>query len=346
MAFLEQDFGLTMPSNISDLGFDPIFDMTDHSTPQMSSGARRVDHTKDDQISRPSERPNAADHDLTFLHNTVSTMAPDNAHVKGDTMTARPVQRPQADAVSSSLRNSNLRPAETTGCYNRDFNHRVHLSGETINMVDVMSTVSMGGIGDIAISDMSNEWQCDCYPSVLLKLLDLEKRDLDTAHIPVDLVMKLEKDVQVQTTKILDCESCSQGRPSLFLLIGVIVENFISLLEKSSVVNTRPQDHVALERGLQTRPLPHGPDLQTGDSALSPVDNCSLRVGNYEIDGAEKAYFFKLFIQARLKELAATLRRLHDLMQRDRPNLYCKVGTTMMAEIHRRLLFVINRLVE
>ena len=178
---------------------------------------------------------------------------------------------------------------------------------------------------------------CKCYRSVLRRLSDLHENYSGNINTTIDQVMRAEKDVRNQVSEALECRRCSNNS-SLLLLLSVLLQHVTELLEGISFGDVYMS-------GIEQ----DGDVLGSGGSIKGTgIDVTALRLGNYEIDGEEKADFLKLLLNQRLQRLAATTRKLHNWMQRDTGRestaFNRKIGTILMAEIYQRLMIIIRRL--
>ncbi|RDW56961.1 hypothetical protein BP5796_13028 [Coleophoma crateriformis] len=184
----------------------------------------------------------------------------------------------------------------------------------------------------------ASERACKCYQSVLRRLSDLHENYTSNINITFDQIMQLEKDVRTQVSAALECRRCS-NKGSLLLLLSVLLHNTMELLEG-----------MRLGDDGMTGMEEDGDMLQGRSSSVQviSIEITALRLGNYEIDGEEKAGFLKHLLNQRLQKLAATIKKLHNWMQKNTGRqgvaFNRKIGTMLMTEIYQRLLSIIHRL--
>ncbi|KAL6715293.1 hypothetical protein ACLMJK_007558 [Lecanora helva] len=196
---------------------------------------------------------------------------------------------------------------------------------------------------------------CECSQIILQKLSDFDENQLDIFSCSFDVILMLEQCVQGHITKVLECGICATKRPTMLLLLAIIIDNVVSMLETLSRFSSSSRSPVeSSDRTPWAAPnsfrIPQVADMTGGGkTAASPTrttatDKPPLLVGSHEILSEERDKFLKQLLQGRLSNLSATLRQLMLYMQRSSPqNSNSRHGSTMMAETYKRLQLIAGR---
>ena len=186
----------------------------------------------------------------------------------------------------------------------------------------------------------SQSFSCGCYESILQKLSDLDESQTDLCRTTIDVALMLESGVQVHIIQVLQCGTCASKRPTLLLLLAIIIDNVVCMLENASSSSI---DKSQSENDITSRNRPAQTSTRTRNGSTSPTETLRLVVGSHEILSEEKDRFLKQLLQARLSSLSTTLRRLMQYMQKSPPNSNSRRGSMMVAETYKRLQSIIGR---
>lgn len=221
---------------------------------------------------------------------------------------------------SSALRHKTARPSSSFGVF--DSSLATHTS-ETF--LGFSSEPKLGSRGDSGTEGKG----CSCYHSILRCLSKLHENSPSNINITFDQMVKIEKDVRIQVSVVLECRRCSDNS-SLLILLSVLLENIVELLEGINFGDVHQTDH---KLGSE------------GSVQGTRIKSTALKLGTYEIDGEEKADFMKNLLNQRLQRLATTIREVHGCMHKNAGKLGVafnqKINTILMADIYQRLLVVI-----
>ncbi len=219
---------------------------------------------------------------------------------------------------------------------------------------------AVGRHGEIRAAP-SQSAMCECYQTILQKLADIDENQSKNFSSAIDVALMLEQRVQGHIAKVLECGTCATKRPTILLLLAIVIDNVVCMFEKSArFANSRsPVENNNCNDWSNTQyrstvptsfRTPQVADMTgAGKSAASPAtrtatDKPPLLVGSHEILSEEKNKFLKLLLQGRLSSLLITLRQLMPYMQRSSPqSSSSRHGTTIMAETYKRLQSIIGR---
>nr|ULT85510.1 transcription factor [Wicklowia aquatica] len=197
--------------------------------------------------------------------------------------------------------------------------------------------------------------RCECYKSTLRMLLSLDETLPNATSLTLDTALKLDNDVLVHNTKVLQCTICAGTHSNQLLLQAMLVDRIVGMLESKSSNSTRTtpsQSFSNLKRPTDThhahkpssfRQLSGGSGLpQNETNILTSAENCALRVGGYEVL-EEKNSFIKQLLQMRLMSLMAALRSLQKATQGMLQDSSAKLAGMMLVETGLRLRTVVGR---
>ena len=202
---------------------------------------------------------------------------------------------------------------------------------------------------------------CECSQIILQKLSDIDENQSNIFSSTIDVALMVEQRVQDHIIMVLECGICATKRPTILLLLAIIIDNAVSMLETASrfgnsrsLVENHNCNHSSNAQSPPTVPtlfrIPQVADIiGAGKIAASlatrtAADKPPLLVGSHEILAEEKNKFLKELLRGRLSSLSATLRQLMPYMQRSSPqNSNSRHGTMMMAETYKRLQLIIGR---
>lgn len=195
-----------------------------------------------------------------------------------------------------------------------------------------------------ALGPTKSSCSCHCYDSVIRGLTGLDDTQSDIPSSTIDVVMSLENSVAMHTAKVLSCEACLGSRPSLLLLLVVIIDNMVCMLENTTSLKNKPHKRIAFRRNnFSCLSSSRGANRQKDDRSLTASHSCALLVGGYEILGEARMDFLKQLVQGRLSRLCSTLHQVRYHMQQNPQNSNSKAGTIMITDINRRLQLLIGR---
>ncbi|OKL57049.1 hypothetical protein UA08_07376 [Talaromyces atroroseus] len=151
---------------------------------------------------------------------------------------------------------------------------------------------------------------CDCYRSILSRLLDFEDSRKNSLTMAIDLILTLNRRTQDLSDKVLQCQTHSTHRPDLLLLLAIAIDNVLCILE--SVLNHKKRHDVMTRFNIQPVNL-SPPGLYSGGGNSSSmqashagpptkcnakelifmklIDSRPLLIGNVEISPDEKVDF-------------------------------------------------------
>lgn len=181
--------------------------------------------------------------------------------------------------------------------------------------------------------------RCSCYGIILQRLAELKDEKATFLSSRVDNIMRLQKDIRLQTLALLKCDSCVSERSRSLLLVGVLLESIIDLLEGVPFNDPRM---VAADARMQ-HSLPRRQSMPAHMHTNS--DTGRLVLGEYEISGEEKLGFLRHLVNSRLNELSALTRQLHDHVQvsgAHDPSF--RAVATVMAGCSQRIHAIMSRL--
>jgi hypothetical protein len=142
--------------------------------------------------------------------------------------------------------------------------------------------------------------------------------------------------------------SCSaRTAASVELLEGILQRNHSSGASSfSSSSFATPSSIPMAELASPPRSVP---DIATSDNyndskGSKLASSCSLWLGEYEISGKEKVSFLKHLVGTSLRELAGTVRQLHESIDQYHHRPSFRVGTSMIVEIYRHVQSIIKEL--
>ena len=186
---------------------------------------------------------------------------------------------------------------------------------------------------------------CPCFEIVLQKLSDLDESQTDIFSSTIDVALMLEKGVHMHLARVLQCGTCATKRPTLLLLLAIVIDNVVYMLENTSSFSNKSQvDRTTFLVRPSRRSFRATTAEASGDRAANnSIDNPSLLVGGHEICSEEKNRFLKQLLQERLSSLSSTLRQLMQYMQQNPRNSNSKHGTMMVVETYKRLQSIIGR---
>ena len=336
---------LQTPIGMSDFELMADFDIFNGPGPSILSGSAIPNPSQSSQGMRPQ-----------------ATSTLDRVTIPEQTNTSRPVTTSVSDPSPDTLTDGNMmlvdglegRPfSSLEGTFGLEQTHVRGTRGQRTPRV-----LGKHGENGAAPSEFAT---CDCYQVSLQKLLDIDENQSDILSSTIDVALLLEQCVRGHIAKVLECGICPIKRPTILLLLAVIIDNVVCMFESSwrfgnsrSLVtdnNCNPLFNTPIPPTAPTAfPTPPVADM-TGarKGAASPATRTAggqqvLLVGSYEILSEEKNLFLKLLLQGRLSSLSATLRQLMPYMQRSSPqNSNSRHGTMMMAETYKRLRSVIGR---
>ncbi len=186
---------------------------------------------------------------------------------------------------------------------------------------------------------------CRCFETVLQKLSDLDESQSEIFSSTIDVALILEKGLHMHTAQVLQCGTCATKRPTLLLLLAIVIDNVVCMLENASSFSNKSQmDNTTFLVRPSRRSFRATTAEAKGDRAAdNSMDKPSLLVGGHEIFSEEKNKFLKQLLQERLSSLSSTLRQLMQYMQRSPQNSNSKHGTIMVFETYKRLQSIIGR---
>ena len=335
---------LQTPTGLSDYDHMVEFDFLDSPGPSIPPGSANPGASRVSHWMRPQ-----------------STSIFDGDSIREQSNTSRPVALSLSDPSADTITNGDMMPI--VGLEERPLSS----SGFTFDMEQTHARRN-SGYGTPSIVGKRGEsgaapkqsTMCECYQNILQKLSSIDENQCEIFST-IDVALVLEQCVQSHIAKVLECGTCAIKRPTILLLLAIIVDNVVCLLESSSrfgssssTVEYRSRNHSPITHDSPTAPTsfrtPQVADMTgAGKSATSlamrtTADKPPLLVGSYEILSEEKNKFLKQLLQGRLSSLSATLRQLMPYMQRGSPqNSNSRHGTIMMAETYKRLQSVIGR---
>ena len=333
------------PTVMSDFDHMSEFDFFNNSGPSVPSGS--AIHS----VSRTSHwmRPQA-------------TSVLGGVAIREQSKPSRPVATSLSDLSADTLTDKNMMLID--GLEEKPFSsfedtfdlEQTHARGNSSQRTP--STVGKHGENGAATCQSA---KCECPQIILQKLSDIDENSSDIFSSKIDVALMLEQRVQAQITMVLECGVCATKRPTVLLLLAIIIDNAVSMLETSprfgdsrSPVENDNCNHSSNVQSPPTAPrlfrIPQVADMiGAGKNAASPAtraaaDEPPLLVGSHEILAEEKNKFLKELLRGRLSSLSATLRQLMPHMQRSSPqNSNSRHGTMMMAETYKRLQLMIGR---
>ena len=186
---------------------------------------------------------------------------------------------------------------------------------------------------------------CPCLEIVLRKLSDVDESQSDIFSSTIDVALMLEKGVHMHIARVLQCGICVTKRPTVLLLLAIVIENVVCMLENTSSFSNKSQVD---KTTFLVRPFRKSFRTTTAEAkgdkpAIDSMDTPPLLVGGHEIRSEEKDRFLKQLLQERLSSLSSTLRQLMQYMQQNPRNSNSKHGTTMVIETYKRLQSIIGR---
>jgi hypothetical protein len=189
------------------------------------------------------------------------------------------------------------------------------------------------------------EGGCDCYPTVLQRMYQLNSSYVRDEISTIDQIMRLEKDIRSEVVRLLLCEPCSGNRQRVLLLTSTIMETTVDILENDLADEMEASGH-SIFKGLHG-PLQsqhHARKYSKSHPSVACREETTLKLGTYEIDGEEKKGFLSYLIRTRLKELSGTLRQLHTTLQQTRQTSNTKAASIIVVDAFQRLHNLIRRL--
>ena len=207
----------------------------------------------------------------------------------------------------------------------------------------------------------SHSATCECYDILVQKLSIIDEKQSDIFSSTIDVALIVEQGIQGRITKVLECGMCATRRPTILLLVAIIMDNVVCMLENSSkfgnsksLVENNSCHHTSkTSNPSEAQPAFRTPqaadDIAAGNSTASPTptiaaNDLALLVGSHEIISEEKNRFLKQLLQGHLSNLSATLRQLMQYMQRSSPQMpNARHGTITVAETYKRLQSIIGR---
>ncbi|CAK4033190.1 Hypothetical predicted protein [Lecanosticta acicola] len=177
--------------------------------------------------------------------------------------------------------------------------------------------------------------RCSCYSSILQRLSELKDEKAKFLSTRIDTIMKLEKDVRIQTQTMLKCDMCTHERSRSLLLASVLLESMIDLLEGVPASDSRRPVDARSELAIlrrQSMPAYMHSNTETG----------RLVLGEYEISGEEKLGFLRHLLHTRLNELANLTRQLQEHTETLGPGSTAIL--TILAGCSQRIHAIMSRL--
>ena len=185
---------------------------------------------------------------------------------------------------------------------------------------------------------------CPCLEIVLRKLSDVDESQSDIFSSTFDVALMLEKGVHMHIARVLQCGICVTKRPTLLLLLAIVIDNVVCMLENTSSFSNKSQvDKTTFLMRTSRRSFRATVEAKEDKPAIDSMHNPPLLVGGHEIRSEEKDRFLKQLLQERLSSLSSTLRQLMQYMQQSPRNSNSKHGTTMVIETYKRLQSIIGR---
>ena len=277
--------------------------------------------------------------------------------------------------TTQDLYNAAPKPAPVPGTTLSDSS--AHTLAETnLMLMDPLGQRPMSSSGDPSHSDILpnnakrsviHPTDCGCYENLLQKLSDIDEGHSDNFS-SIDVALMLEQWVQIGITQVLRCGGmCATRRPTLLLLLAIIINHVVCMLEDTSSLGN---GNFPIESSMESTPTPsnrpatqpssfrrpqiadmigtNGGTSRGGSSTPKPTtpDRPPLLVGSHEILSEEKNDFLKHFLQGRLSGLSATLRQLMQYMQRSgsRQNSNCRHAMIMVSDTYKKLQSIIGRM--
>lgn len=152
---------------------------------------------------------------------------------------------------------------------------------------------------------------CYCYDSVIQGLTGLDNIQSDISSSTIDVVMSLEHSVAIHTAEVSSCEACLRSRPSLLLLLVVIIDNMVCMLENTTSLKNKAQKRIAFRRNNFSRLSSSlGNSRLKDDRSLTASHRCTLLVGGHEILGEARINFLKQLVQGTLSRLCSPLHQV------------------------------------
>ena len=170
----------------------------------------------------------------------------------------------------------------------------------------------------------------NCYPSLIQQLAHLNEHLSEGFKPSLDVILQVERDTRSLRGKILDCKARFHNR-SIFLLLAVVIEQVMRLLEtiahdegdSSFREDTNNVGRTRYDRG--------------SGAPASYVSQCTLLVGEFEVDDETKASFIKRHLLFRLHRFVNMLTDLGQLMNNDLKDINLKTARDMLRDVFQRI---------
>ena len=169
----------------------------------------------------------------------------------------------------------------------------------------------------------------NCYPSLIQQLAYMNEHFSEGFKPSLDVILQVERDTRSLRHRILGCKARFHNR-SIFLLLAVVIEQVMRLLETIAHEEADSSSREGTGNVGRTR-------YDRGSGAPSYVSQCTLLVGEFEVDDETKASFVKRHLLFRLHRFVNMLTDLGQLMNSDLKDINLKAAMDMLRDVFQRI---------